>query len=293
MPNDYAARVAQQIAEIKPVQSKLAVLAGRDGARAVINIGESTVSVPFVGTSLPPVDHPVQVEVSDGQIRVTGAAVALPPSGTITVAGDGMVATINGYGVDYTLPYLTSSPPAVGDVMQISWSFDGGIIQAKVTSIPTAEPPATNAPTGGSFHPAPFTATDSGSYGSRWFTNDVYSSASNDGAWFYGNKIRDSIPDNATITLARIYLNNRQASGSAPLLQLHNAAGKPGGTVSFIGISFALPARSGWVGIPLGLVDYLKNNSGGLGFASGGYTIFRGVAADGLSGALDIAWTTP
>ena len=292
MASDYASRVATQLAQIKPTQSKTAILVGRSAAGVEINTGESTVVVPFVGISLPPVGHPVQVEVSDGQIRVTGAARALPPTGIVTVAANGTVATIvDDDGIAYTLPYQTSSPPVLGDEMQITWTIKGGIIQGKVTPLPTPDAPFTPpGGAGGAFHPAPFTAIGSGSFGSRWFTNDVHASASNTGAWFYGTKIADTIPDNATITLARIYLNPRSTFGAAPILQAHTSPTQPGGAVSFVGGAYALPARSGWVDIPGTFIDLLKTGAYGLGMNHGGNNIFRGTGADNLSGALDIAW---
>jgi len=289
---DYASRVSMQIAQIKPTQSKTAVLVSRSAAGVEINTGESTVTVPFVGISLPPVGHPVQVEVSDGQIRVTGAARALPPTGIVTVAANGTVATIvDDDGIAYTLPYQTASPPVLGDEMQITWTIKGGIIQGKVTPLPTPNTPFTPpAGSGGAFHPAPFTAIGSGSFGSRWFTNDVYSSASNQGAFFFGSKVADTIPDSAAITLARIFLNPRSTSGAAPILQVHTSPTQPGGAVAFVGSGYALPARSGWVDIPLSMIDLMKTGAYGLGFNHGGYSIFKGVGADNLSGALDIAW---
>ena len=46
------------------------------------------------------------------------------------------------------------------------------------------------------------------------------------------------------------------------------------------------------MGIPTSFIDYLKANTGGVGMDGGGYSIWAGVQADGLSGALDITYTT-
>jgi hypothetical protein len=291
MPTDYASRMAQQLAQIKPVRSKTATFVGFEGSLAVVNTGETTIRVPFTGQTLPPPGYAVQLEVRDGQVTVTGSAVPLPDTGVILATGE-YLATVDANGIDYELPYQSAYLPIVGDQVEITWTRDTGVIQGKVTAFPVATAPPVAAPvTGGSFHPAPFTAVDSGSYGSRWFTGDVYASDSNTGAFFYGSKVRDSIPDNAAITGARIYLNPRQSSGAAPILRAHTSATKPGGPVTFTGAGYALPARSGWVNIPTSMVDFLKANNGGIGFEHGGYSIFRGVSSDGLSGALDISWT--
>lgn len=290
---DYASRVAEQFARITPVQSKLGIFVERAGTHAVVNLGDGTVRLPFVGMYLPPSGHPVQVESRDGKTVVTGPARPLPGAGVI-VTVNAPYAAVLAWDIMYTLPYRAGYEPSSGHNVEISWSADGGVIQGQVSAIsddptPDVVPP----PSGGSFHPAPFTAIDSGTYNpayGKWISGDVWASTSTTSAWFYGSKVVDSIPDAATITLARIYLPPRSTSGAAPILQAHSAATKPGGAVTFIGSGYPLPARAGWVDIPAAFIDHLKVNGGGLGFNHGGYNIYAGVGSDGLSGALDIAW---
>lgn len=294
MSADFASRVSEQLSRMPTVQSKLGVFVSRDGYKAVVNVGSETITIPFVGMYLPPAGHPVQLEMRDSQLVVTGPARPLPGVGKITGTGTPR-ATVTAWGTPYLLPFRSSYTPVLADDVEIAWSADGGVIQGKVTAISNVVPPVTNpGGGGGSFHPAPFTATGSGtfnpSYG-KWISDDVYASSSTTGAWFYGSKVADTIPDSAVVTLARIYLNPRSVSGAAPVLQLHTAAWRPGGAVTFTGTGFALPARSGWVDIPVSFIDHLKVHGGGVGLNHGGYSIFRGTPADALSGALDIAWS--
>jgi hypothetical protein len=272
---DHATRVAQQLATIPTVQSKLGTFVQRDGFQAVVNLGDSTVTLPFVGMYLPPAGHPVQLEMRDGQLVVSGPARPLPGVGVITGTGTPL-AEVTAWDVPYSLPYNPTYTPVLGDDVTISWTGDGGQIDGKRTAAPAVVVPETR-PGGGSqlFHPAPFTAVGSGSFGSRWFTNDVYSSSNNTGAWFYANKVADTIPDHAEIVSARIYLPARQATGAAPNLQLHTSPTQPGGPVGFTGAAYPLPVRSGWVDIPLAFIDYLKANPGGIGMNHGGYNRHR------------------
>jgi hypothetical protein len=184
---------------------------------------------------------------------------------------------------------------ALNDLVLINWE-SGGAIVAKLPALPGVVAPELPPSAGpATYHPAPFTAVDSGTFyipSSRWSTTDVtsVSTGNNDGAWFYGSKIKDTIPDTATIVSAFIYLPLTSQQTGTPLLQLHTSPTRPGGNVAFTGSTFGLTAKSGWVQIPNTFIDALKATDGGLGFSSGGYNIWRGVATDGLSGALDITY---
>jgi hypothetical protein len=287
-----ADRLAAVIREIPSVSSKLGTFVGRDGSRVVVSLAGARVVLPFVGSQLPPVGASVQVESRDGVSVVTGAAAPLPQVAKVTALA-GTSVTVEAWGSPYTLRYLSSYIPVVGDEVSVSWGADGGVVQDKLSRSAPVPPPAAYAGTGAlaDFHPGAFTATGSGSYGSQWFTNDVYASSSNTGGWWYGSKVRDTIPDNAQVKSASIFLNPRQVAGSAPVLRLHTSESQPSGPLSFTAAPQTLNgARTGWVPIPLAWVDFLKSNAGGVGFEHGGYSIFRGTQSDQLSGALDISW---
>jgi hypothetical protein len=287
-----ADRLAAALREIPSVSSKLGTFVRRDGVRVVVSFAGRQVVLPFVGSQLPPVGASVQVESRDGVSVVTGAAAPLPGAAVVTAVAEPLV-TVSAWGREYTLRHAAGYVPVVGHEVSVSWSADGGLVQDRVSAPAVQQPaPELPLPVSGGFHPGPFTAVGSGSFGSRWFTNDVYASSSNTGGWWYGSKVRDTIPDGARIDGAAIFLNPRQVSGSNPVMRLHSSEGQPGGPLAFVGAPFALAgARSGWVNIPTAWVDYLKANSGGIGFEHGGYNIFRGTGADALSGALDLSWT--
>ncbi len=279
--------LAEALAATAP-RGKLAVFIERVGSKVRVNVGVTSVVLSFVGLQLPPSGHAVQMELRDGEWVVSGPASPLPSTGKITAVA-APLATVTAWLKSYTIAYLSSYTPTVGDDVDITWSADGGRIMGRASALATAPGSGTNPVSGPQlFHPPPFTAIDSGSRGSSWFTNDVYASDSNIGAWFYGSKVADTIPDNAAILASRIYLNPRQVQGNKPNLGYHGAATKPGGALSVLSAS-PLNATSGWVDIPVGLIAAIIAG-GGIGFNHGGYNIFRGTAADGLSGALDITY---
>lgn len=281
--------IVEALARVPEVRSKLAVFVERIGLKVRVNVGLTSVIVPFVGMYLPPPGHPVQMDYRDNEWVVSGPAAPLPGVGKITATGTPL-ASVLAWGTTYQLPYRSSYAPTIGDDVTITWSADGGIIESKVTATSLSTGPGAN-PGGGTqtFHPDPFTAVDSGSlrFGS-WWTNDVYASDNNIGAWFYGTKVADTIPDSAVILSARIYLPARQVQGFKPNLGYHNSAAKPGGALSILSAA-ALAVASGWVDISPGYVDAIKAG-GGIGLNHGGYNIYRGTASDGFSGALDVIY---
>lgn len=288
----FQQRVSAQLAGIPTVQSKVGVFVERSGNAVTVNIGDSTVTLSFTGISLPPPGHPVRVENKSGQLVVTGAARPLPGQGVITATGSPL-ATVTAWGTDYQLPYRDGYTPAVNDNVDITWSADGGIIQGKLSTTPvspTPVPEKNNDSGTRQYHPAPFTAAWSGTWnGSRWWLNDVWAGDTSYGAWGYGSKVADSIPDDAQIVSASIFLPAFSMLGPAPNLGYHASGSQPTGNVALSGAT-ALPGKNGWVPVPLSFVDALKTTPGGVGFNHGGFNKYRGIQADGLSGALDITW---
>lgn len=289
--DDFETRVTKQLADVSAGSSKLGVFVSRTNLLATVNLGASTVTIPFESQTLPPPGHPVVVEVRNEKLVVTGPARPLPGTGTITATGSPR-ATVTAWGVAYVLRYNPNYTPVVSHLVGIVWDVDGGTITGQVSAVSDVVVPNVNVPPAmGKFHPDPFLAIDSGSRDAGGFDNrDVWASVSYTGAWWYGSVVKDTIPDTARILSALIYLNPRQISGGAPLIQVHTEANRVGGVIPFTGATYALPSRSGWEPIPLTFIDYLKVNSGGIGMNHGGYTIFRGTQSDGLSGALDITW---
>ncbi|MEP6477855.1 MAG: hypothetical protein ABJB03_00560 [Rhodoglobus sp.] len=242
----------------------------------------------------PPIPgDPVRLERRAGELVMLGPAKPKSSTGKVTVAGNPCTVEYPvGSGVTALLQANPLYTPALNDLVVINWET-GGSVSHKLAALPSVVVPGAAGGAGAvRYHPAPFTAQDSGSvrFGS-WWTSLVRSSENNSGCWFYGSKIKDTIPDAAVINSAFIYLPLQSADFDSPQLGYHTLAAKPAGALT-INAPAALEPRSGWVAIPTTLIDFLKANTGGLGFQAGfSDTIWSGVSTDGNSGALDITYT--
>lgn len=284
--------ITADLARMRPAESYLGTFVSQSGTAALVNVAGSTITVKSESAYPPIAGEAVRLERRGADIILLGPAIARSATGRVTVTGSPQctVEYPNGSGVTKLMPYPSGYTPAVGDIVLINWDSNGAI-QAKLTQLPGVVVPDVLPPTGPQlYHPPPFTAIDSGTFQSgSWWTTDVYSSSSTTSAWFYGSKIKDTIPDGATIISAAIYLPAKQALYGPPQFGRHASPTKPAGAVSFSALA-DLGGRSGWTAIPAALIEHLKANDGGLGVSHGGYTIWHGVATDGLSGALDIIY---
>jgi hypothetical protein len=199
---------------------------------AEINIGENTIQVACVGYQPPVTGMTVQVEHRSGRYVVTGPAVSPVQSGTVTAEGTPLL-TVVVAGVTYSLPFLSSYTPAVGDEVEVDWSrAKGGLVLGKITTTnnPT-EPPTQEGGLPQTFENLLVNAIDSGKYQSSWWGNsDVWATNNNHGAWFYGADIRSALKDK-TITRAEIYLPLISTTRDA-LLGVHSSPTKPAGDIS-------------------------------------------------------------
>lgn len=286
-------RTDAALAAIPDQESLVGVFVSQTGVLATVVVGTSVVAVKVASQYPVAPGVTVRLERRDGQLIMLGPAVPLAATGKVTATGSPTctVEYPSGSGVTAQMGYNTAYTPTIGDDVLISWDAQGGTVVGKVSTVPGTVTPPTPPPPAPTKRRQTFTAIDSASYQSRWWTPDVYASDGNIGAWWYGRKIRDTIPDSATITFAAIYLPLKQTYGDSPVIGVHTSETRPGGAVSFYTTSPIEP-RSGWVQIPNSYVDYLKANPGGIGWNHGGYSIWAGVGSDGLSGALDIAYTT-
>jgi hypothetical protein len=275
-----------KLATIPDVGSKLGKFVRMSGPLAVVNVGDSSITIPLSGFYPPIKGMSVQLELRNGQPIVTGPSQQLPPLGVMTSAGTPKATVLAG-GVEYTLGMRDGYTPVIGDDVEINWF--SGLIQGKVKGIAVLITPAENPGT----RSAPFEnlliqAADSGSFISRWWTNDVYNGDSNTGAWFYDSRVADALRG-ATVTKIEIFLNPRRSSGSSPQVGTHTSGSK-GGNVAVSG-QVPLEPRSGWVQVPTSWAAVLQAG-GGIGVTRSGYTIWRGTDADrGLSGALRFSGT--
>lgn len=287
---DDVAVTQRLIGEKSSVKFLAAVFRGLDAdRRALVDFDGGRVPAYVLSGWPPPLNEAVWVQIVDGVAYMHGPTVPKPDEATVLTASGG-VATLDTDIGPVTAAYLDGSTVSSGDIVRLSWGPSGAWVLGVTTeAVPPAVP---GAPGGGpGRRTVEFTAIDSGSYQSAygWRTNEVWSSASNQGAWFYGSVIADTIPDSAGIVSAAIYLPLPTRLLGAMPFGRHGYGSKPGGAVSFAATS-TLPGTSGWVPIPTTLIDHLKSNIGGLGFDYGGYNIWPGTQSDGQSGKLRITF---
>lgn len=283
--------VARRFAEGGSSRSETGTFVRMSGRFAVVNIGTSTVTIPCVGFYPPVTGMAVRVDWVSGSPAVTGPVRPLSPLGKITATGSPR-ATVTVDGTAYLLYFRAGYTPALNDDVEINWAT--GIIQGPVTGVNTPEAPGEAG--GGS---APFTVTvraaNSGRYqsGSGWWGRAPWASSSNDGIWVYGNRVRDAV-GTGVVSRVDIYLPLIGEVGLASI-GLHAHPSIPGGAPSIGSLSaMALGQRSGWRTLPGSFGAYLAAGGRGVGVLApggGGYTRWRGVDEDSLSGALRITGT--
>jgi len=216
--------------------------------RAVVNISGGEVTVPMVGSPPAPGRHVWVQYVGDSPVCL--GMVAKPLLGTISgSASAGRINVVADDGETYTLPYLGAAP-SNGQRVLIDWDVNGVILAGALSAEPEGseyEPPATQPPSV-SKKTITIYPRASGSYSNssgQWFDSSVRSDGNARGAYFYGTKVRDSVPSGAEIVKAEFYAAFEMAnytSVSLGVSTLNSKSGPPtisGGTVS-IGLS------SGW-----------------------------------------------
>lgn len=280
--------VAEQIAEASAardtITTELGVFRQMVGPLAEVNVRGSTVLIPCDGFYPPIPGMSVRVSWINGSPSVTGPARPLNPRGKIVGTGSPK-ATVEVDGVNYLMYLVAGYTPAVNDVVQINWAFEGGLIMGKVQGFETPPPPEAIAPPSQPFSDLVVRAENSGRYqaGAGWWGNDPWASASNVGLWTYGDRVRSAVAG-ASNLVVDIYLPLVQELSGGQLAQ-HAHAALPSGAPTF-GTRWTPPTRNGWVRLPDGWGAYLASGGRGIGVRNGGYTIWRGTQTDGLSGAL-------
>lgn len=268
-----------------------------DGAFAVVSLLGADVAIPTAGMVQPIPDTSVHVELRDSGYVMLGPVSPPPTRGRVTATGASLVTVLAG-GRTYEIPYMSAYTPTVNDDVAIEWSEAGGLVKGRVSTTPAAVPVVVPVTPQSNYHPSPFLASaagyhvlSGGDYNGSWFPNYGIGQAS--AAW-YGSTIADSIPDDAEIVSARVFLAVRSSQYGGPKLQVIEGGG-PRSRVQ-VGGDFPLPARSGWVPIPLEVVDLLKVAPRGLSTVGAtspsGSDVYQKLTADPMSFALDIAWRT-
>lgn len=285
-------RLRDQVANIPTVRSHTATFVRMDGVLAVINTGNTQITVPCVGYYPPRSGMTVQVEWRNGSAAVVGPAVTRNPLGTITGTGSPL-ATVTVDGVDYLLPYESWYTPAVSDVVSIDWVRE--VIVGKLSSSPVAPEEPGNPGGGATPFDVNILAQASGKWdfpnSNYWGGSEVWASNNNNGVWVYGNAFRDGVGGSAAISRIWIHLPLISQAGNCSI-GVHDLAGLSG--APSIHSTVPLSPRGGWVELPVSYGTYLLAGGRGIGVTApgGGITKWRGAPSpDAWSGALRVQGT--
>jgi hypothetical protein len=256
-----------------------------------VKLGGGVVDMPMAG-ALPASGDRVWIAFL-GNLPVCLGPIPKPTTGTISGATkDGKVPVEGDDEIVYTIPYTNSYTPDPGDRVAIDWGVPGGFVLGRLSSdavldVPPPAPGPAPLPAPAIFE-ATFNPTDSGTFGSRWQSTEVWASDSTLGAYFYGGQIASTIPDHAAIEAVSLYVVSYYDLGNPPNVGIHTSPTK-GGAPAFMATA-PTPGGTGWKPLPAQWGDVLKTGAAsGVGFAHGGYHKFR-PAGYANSGALAIRW---
>ena len=243
-------------------------------------------------------------------LRVGGSG---PREATVTAApggSDTITATANG--TDYTVTFLASYTPTVGDRVRLLWQGRDGTVLNKV-----GVTPAPGGATGGGTAPPPApkgsgtsngVATDTGTWSSAYGWDNwaggggkVYQGgsaygASNNGAWFYSGAFAELAGANITRLQFRIPARLSVGSyntGQTLHLYAHTSPTKPGGDVNRTAGPFDVFVPAGFAG---GYADIdpaaaaVLIAGGGISISGEPYMGFYGKPQDPASGQIKIDW---
>jgi len=294
-----ADHIAAALAAIPTVSANIiGTFVNVEAGLAVVDVGQVRICIPNVGSVMPfPGDSVRLLRINQTTLLLGPVAQRATLGRVVSTSGPTgcLVEYPTGSGVTADMGYPKNSSPTIGDICLIDWA-SGGTVAAFITYSPPPPPPPPPLP------PPPaepettvFTATDSGTFyvpSRRWSTREVWAvtTGNNIGAWFYGSKIADTIPDDAPISSVQIYGPLSYNGGSAAVLQCHSHQTKPHSAVALIGETVTLNPRSGWIPLPVQIGDWLRNNIGGIALVGGGWAKYRGLDTDGQSGALRITY---
>jgi hypothetical protein len=289
--------IANGFANIPSFATRIAVFSGvsADGTQALVNLDDRQLTVPASGSYWPIVGDRVRLLRLDQTWLMLGSVQQRSSLGRVNAVGSPKcdIEYPQGSGVVEAMSMPKGATPEVGDLVVICWDGEAARTVVSIVSSQTDQPkpPDPAGPPVEASGRQTFTAADSGSFqNGRWWTNQVYASANNVSAFFYGSKIADTIPDEATIDSISVFLSPTRNSGNQPRIGTHGYTSNPGSAPT-IGNLVSLANASDWVALPTSFGDLLKTGAQwGVGFDGAGFAIFKGTQQDGQAGALDITW---
>jgi len=263
------------------------------GGRMLVEFDKGNVPAHPVTPWRPKMNEPVWVQIVDGVAYVLGPTVNPPADGVVVGTGSGIAVISTDIG-DVDATYNSGVTLTAGQEVKLAAGNGYHVIGVKSTSPAPGTSPGGGGGGSGEFT-IEFTAVDAGSWrsGSGWWQSQPWASDNNKGAWFYGNKIPDTIPAHATINHVEVFVVPVYTFGSPPNFAIHNHASKPGGEPSLGAATAVGYSGAGWVTLPSSFGDALKagGSDRGVGLLQGGYHKFASLAQDARSGTLRISYT--
>jgi len=259
---------------------------GLDGLRATVDFEGGRVPAYFATSWRPVVNDPVWVLIVDGVAYITGPTAPLASDGTVVSVASGL-ATISTDVGNVFATYNSGVTLTAGQAVKLLAHGGYHVVGVKASS-PVGPSPDPGGGGGGTVVTQTFTAIDSGSFESSWWTPRVYASTSNQGAWFYDYKMPWTIPASAVASSIEIYLAPVQIFGADPIFTTHPHGTKPGGSPGLSGGTAIDVTGAGWYPLPLSFFNALKSGGGaaGIGLNHGGYNIFASLAQDPQCGSI-------
>jgi hypothetical protein len=258
------------------------------GGRAVVNVGESNITVRYATRYKPLPGDGVILQFFGNDVRIVGPTAARNGIGTVTAIHDPyltITCDTKTYSLPYTVAYQTAGPK-VGDTVGIDW--EKGYVVGAVTATPTGTTVRVKLTTDQKPFDLSFYATQSGSYDTsknRWLQGDLYCDSKHQAAWFYGKTVARSLKDDAYISSVEVYLPLRSRLGVEPTVGKHSDAVEQSAGVS--SSQGAVRGWKGWISLPTSWGDIWKVNPGGV-TITGGQSVYRGIGTDRQSGKLRI-----
>lgn len=248
------------------------------------------------GTVIPAPGDAVQVLVQDGVHVVTGRASPTPTQGTVTAVSSTVLEVEVNVGPSPIQAAFTYASPQPGDIVALSHGYEGFLATGKSSFTPAPdEVEVIKPPSSASSETQTFRAKQAGTWhNGAWITSMVRVSDSNIAGFHYGTALGSTLPDDAVIMSGQIYLpatQNRWAK--APRIQAFNG---PAPSSTGVGDAIELPARKGWVDVPISVLEQLRAGTRGLKLlrtavsSEGTDDIYKTLNQDPMSGALRLTW---
>lgn len=275
---------------------------GVDFPRVTVDVGGGRIPAESATTFEPEINEQVQILFVDGKPWMLGPAVPKPHEGTVvTVSGD--FATVMTDLGEVVAPFPFGATLTSGEQVKLLWA-GGPFIVARMSATPEPEvdPGADAAPS--TTRQETFTAVQAGSFqlnGGRWSSPEPRASNGYLGAWFFGTKIRDTVPASARMpgdgsAAVEVFIRSTSRFGNAPVFAMHSqpsAGGAPD-----LSSGFAWNVGEGWNRLPASVEGtYFNALKGGgpalgIGLQHGGVNRFASLGADPQSGAIRITYET-